>query len=287
MPSITRCQLDHAVISVRDRMDEAAAMFTRIGFTLTDRGFHSTGSTNHLMVFERDYLELIGFPPPGQPIRSDLVHVPIGLDGLVLQAADARGIHEALVARGFPASEPQNLARKVILPGSTIEEEARFTTVRLPRGALQGGRIYYCRHETPHLIWHAPLQSHANGATGIASFTIAVPDPASEIARYESVLDARATIRADGSACISLGHARLELVTPCALQASLGILACDPIDHDGGSRDAYMAMLTIKVRDIAGTRDMLHRSGVSMARLGKHLIVPAAQAMNCTIAFAE
>ena len=287
MPSITQCPLDHAVISVRDRIDEAAAMFTRMGFTLTDRGFHSTGSANHLMVFERDYLELIGFPPPGQPIRPDLVSAPIGLDGLVLQAADVPGIYQALVARGFPAAKPQNLARKVILPGSTIEEEAHFTTVRLPRGALGGGRIYYCRHETPHLVWHAPFQSHANGATGIASFTIAVPDPAKEIARFESALDAHATIRGDGSAFISLGHARLELATPCALRASLGTLACDATDHNGQPRDAYMAMLTIKVRDIAGTRDTLHRNGISMTQLGDRIVIPAAIAMNCTIAFSE
>ena len=88
MPSVTQCPIDHAVISVRERMDEAAALFARMGFTLTDRGFHPTGSSNHLMVFECDYLELIGFPPAGRTIRADLLEAPIGLDGLVLKAGD-------------------------------------------------------------------------------------------------------------------------------------------------------------------------------------------------------
>ncbi len=42
--------------------------------------------------------------------------------------------------------------------------------------------------------------SHANSATGIASFSIAVPDPAAEIARCEKILDTRGSSLADGSA---------------------------------------------------------------------------------------
>ncbi|MSP96345.1 MAG: VOC family protein [Betaproteobacteria bacterium] len=287
MTSITRCPLDHAVISVRTRMDEAAAIYTRMGFTLTERSFHAAGSCNHLMVFERDYLELIGFPPDGQAIRADLQDALIGLDGLVLHAGDVEGIHRALVARGFPVGAPQPLARKLTLPGSAIEQEARFTTLRFPRGALQGGRLYYCRHETPQLVWHAPFQSHANTALGIASFTIAVPDPIAEIARYERILDTRAQIGADGSARIQLGHATLELLTPAALESTLGALACDAADAEGRARDAYMAMVTIKVRDLAVTQRALRRGGFSPARLGEHIVVPASEAMNCSIAFAQ
>ncbi len=285
MTSPTQCPLDHAVITVRDRMDEAQAIYTRMGFTLTERSFHAAGSCNHLMVFEHDYLELIAFPPAGQKIRPDLLESPIGLDGLVLKAGDVDGIHQELVARGFPAGAPQPLARMLTLPGSTIEQEARFTTVRFPRGALQGGRLYYCRHETPQLVWHPPFLSHANGAAGIASFTIAVPDPAKEIAQYEKILDAAGTIAADGSARISLGTATLELLTPAVLHTTLGALACDPADADGQKRDAYMAMVTIRVRDITSAQDVLQRGGFSFEQRGDRLIVPAAEAMNCTIGF--
>jgi len=287
MPSVTQCPIDHAVISVRERMDEAAPIFSRMGFTLTDRGFHPAGSSNHLMVFERDYLELIGFPPAGRTIRADLLEGPIGLDGLVLKAGDVQAIHRQLVARGFPAGAPQPLSRKLMLPGSSVEEEARFTTVRLARGAVLGGRFYYCRHETPQFVWHAPFQSHHNGALGIARFTIAVPDPISEITKYERILDTPASIGADGSARIRMGHAELELLTPMALQTTLGMLACDAHDFDGRERDAYMAMVTIKVRDLAATKSALQRGGFSVAALREGIAVAAAEAMNCTIAFAQ
>ena len=120
---------------------------------------------------------------------------------------------------------------------------------------------------------------------GIASFTIAVPDPAAEAARYERILDTRAKIGTQGSASIQLGETTLELLTPETLRSTLGALACDAADADGNERDAYMAMVTIKVRDLAATHDVLHRGGFSPARLGERFVIAASEAMNCTIGF--
>ena len=46
--------LDHIVIDVRDRIDEAALRFGALGFQLTPRGYHSLGSSNHLAIFATD-----------------------------------------------------------------------------------------------------------------------------------------------------------------------------------------------------------------------------------------
>ena len=54
--------LDHVVINARDDMDRAADVYRRLGFTLTERGYHSLGSMNHLAMFGTDYLELIAVP---------------------------------------------------------------------------------------------------------------------------------------------------------------------------------------------------------------------------------
>ncbi|MBT7732591.1 MAG: VOC family protein, partial [Rhodospirillaceae bacterium] len=55
-------RLDHVVINVRADMDVAEATFRDLDFTVTPRGYHTLGSINHLMIFETDYLELIGIP---------------------------------------------------------------------------------------------------------------------------------------------------------------------------------------------------------------------------------
>jgi hypothetical protein len=77
----------------------------------------------------------------------------------------------------------------------------------------------------------------------------------------------------------------LQLLTPAALQTTLGALACDAADADGQKRDAYMAMVTIRVRDLATTRSVLQRGGFLSTQFGDRLVVPASGAMNCTIAF--
>jgi len=286
--AVTHRPLDHAVISVRDRMDEAEATFRRMGFTLTPRSFHTAGSANHLMVFEHDYLELIGFPPPGLTVRADLVDAPIGLDGLVLHAHDAAAIHADLAARGQPAGAPQPLSRALRLPGADADDTARFTTVRFPRGAVQGGRLYYCQHDTPHLVWHRPWMEHANGAMAITGFAIVVPDPLAEAAHYERILGCASTVRSSARSTIALGQATLTLLTAATLSASIGDGIPDARDASGAVREAYMAMVTIRVRNLARVAGVLQSGGFRINRTDEHtIVVPARQAMNCAIAFTD
>ena len=74
--------LDHVVINARDDMDRAADIYRRLGFTLTERGYHSLGSINHLAMFGTDYLELIAVPKGATTGRMDLLTFPFGLNGL-------------------------------------------------------------------------------------------------------------------------------------------------------------------------------------------------------------
>src|SRR5580692_2114904 len=70
--------LDHVVVNVRDRIDEAAETYCRLGFTLTPRGYHTLGSINHLAMFGTDYLELIGVPEGASSGRLGLLDFPAG-----------------------------------------------------------------------------------------------------------------------------------------------------------------------------------------------------------------
>ena len=79
--------LDHVVIDVRDRMDEALATFAGLGFQLTPRGHHTLGSMNHLAMFATDYLELLGFGAGGGS-RPELAPFPVGLNGLVFKTGE-------------------------------------------------------------------------------------------------------------------------------------------------------------------------------------------------------
>jgi len=81
--------LDHVVINARDDMDRAAEIYRKLGFTLTERGYHSLGSMNHLAMFGTDYLELIAVPKNATTGRLDLLNYSYGLNGLVFGSEDS------------------------------------------------------------------------------------------------------------------------------------------------------------------------------------------------------
>lgn len=71
-------RVDHAVINVLTGMDAAVERFGALGFAPTARRHHSLGSINHLMMFEGDYLELVGIEAGATKVRQEVASAPIG-----------------------------------------------------------------------------------------------------------------------------------------------------------------------------------------------------------------
>src|SRR5580704_11473009 len=166
--------LDHVVIDVRDRIDEAMRCFQSLGFQLTPRGRHTLGSVNHLAMFATDYLELLGFAGDGA-IRPEIMHFPVGLNRLVFTTADADSVHAQAAASGLPILPVQSFSRPVTLDG--VARDARFRTTRLDPEKVAMGRVYFCEHQTPDLVWRPEWQTHPNGACAIARVVVATADP--------------------------------------------------------------------------------------------------------------
>ncbi|MFL9899745.1 VOC family protein [Paraburkholderia fungorum] len=152
-------KLDHLVINTRFDTDAAQLLFEQLGFTLTPRGYHTLGSINHAIVFGEHYLELIGLPADGKTVREEIVSSPLGTDGLVFRIDDPEATFNALRDAGLEATPPQTFSRPVPPLG-----EARFTTVRLTPGQMPGGRVYFCQHLTPELVFRDEWRTHSNGA---------------------------------------------------------------------------------------------------------------------------
>ncbi|MGH7714605.1 MAG: VOC family protein, partial [Vulcanimicrobiaceae bacterium] len=143
--------LDHAVIDVRDAVDEAVTLFRRLGFSLTARGYHTLGSVNHLAVFQSNYMELLGWERSAPPeTRPELSRFPAGLNGLVFRADDADTLTVSLTNAGLPAQPPLSFSRPVRLPNGA-QMDARFRTVRFDPGTFGSTRLYFCEHFTPEL----------------------------------------------------------------------------------------------------------------------------------------
>ncbi|MCO6418295.1 VOC family protein [Siccirubricoccus sp. KC 17139] len=275
-------QIDHVVVDVRDRMAEGAETFRRLGFQLTPMGKHSLGSANHLAVFGTDYLELLGTDVPGGKLRPDIAPFPQGLNGLVFRAWD--GESEALEARlranGVPAQPAQSFNRPVELPDGT-QGDAKFKVVRLDRAAAFDGRLYWCEHMTPEHVWRPEWQEHPNGTLGIARVLLSVRDPERQAAQFRRMFGAEAvTMREDGRAVLRVKDAAVEAAPHAAVAAELGNAAPNP-----AGRGDYMALLGLKVKDVAEAARCLMMARVQAAMAAGILRVPAKVAVNTTIDF--
>jgi hypothetical protein len=266
--------LDHIVIDVRDGLDNAEARFRALGFTLTPRGHHTLGSSNHLAMFATDYLELLGFGSGGAA-RAEIQHFPVGLNGLVFKTEDADRTHAHAQGAGLPILPVQAFSRPVALGAET--RDARFRTTRLDPQLVPMGRVYFCEHLTPDLVWRPEWQAHPNGARAIARIVVATPQPQRTAELFRGLFGGDAAQPADGRIVIAAGRARVELASPEAVAAEFGPAAADP-----AGRGEYLAAAQFRVTSLDATARVLRRP-IEDGRI----VVPAAEACNTTLAFAE
>lgn len=272
--------LDHLVFDVRDRMAEGAARMAALGFQLTPMGKHSLGSANHLAVFADDYLELLGTDVPGGPLRPDIASYPIGLNGLVFKTGDAEALSARLLASGVPAQPAQSFHRPVDLPGGS-QDDARFRTVRLDRAAAFDGRIYWCEHLTPQHVWRPDWQVHPNGVASVARVLLSVRDPERQAAMFRRMFgEGAVTAGADGRVLLPCGPVTVEVAPHALVAAELGAAAADP-----AGRGDHMALVALRVADLAATAALLRTHDVAAAPCPAGLRVAADAALNAVVDF--
>ena len=270
--------LDHVVIDVRDRIDEAMRSFSALGFRLIARGRHTLGSVNHLAMFTTDYLELLGFGEGGAT-RPELARFPAGLNGLVFKTTDADLVYRHAAATGLPVLPVQAFSRPVALDGTT--HDARFRTTILDPARVAMGRVYFCEHLTPDLVWRPEWQAHPNSACAIARVVVATPDPPRTAKLFRDLFGDAGVSEHDGRCEIAAGSVQVELTPPTMVAAEFGDAAAE-----AAGRAEYMAALGIRVRSLGEAAQWL-RTVPGVRIEPQRLIVTAAAAFNTTIVFSE
>lgn len=274
-------QIDHLVIDVADRIDEAAQRYAALGFHLTPKSQHSLGSANQLCMFASDYLELLS---PGDGKRPDLAGFPVGLNGLVFALHGADAFYEGLRAKGVPAQPVQRFSRPVDLAGGE-RKDVRFNVVRLEPRSVFDGRVYFCEHLTPELVWRPEWQTHPNGALELARVALASCDPDRLAAAFDHLFSSGAAMRKDEPGVryvLFAGKVAVEIWLQNDLAAALGELMPNP-----AGRADYLALMGIKVRSLQKTEATLRANAVQFVRRDGCILVPPAEAMNVTLEFVE
>lgn len=277
-------RIDHVVVNVADQLDAALEQYRRLGFTITPRGHHSLGTSNHLAVFGDDYLELIGYEPQNAERAAGSWGALRGLSGLVFKTRDSDGLAAELRQRGvkLDANSPQAFFRPVQLPDGSLRD-ARFRTVRLDPATVPNGRIFFCHHLDPDLVWRPEWQAHANGAVGIHGVTIEARDPERSIKLLEGLFGVAASGAVEVGWRLTAGTASVEYLRPETIRARFGATT----ENSPNAADRKVA-LTLRTASLDKTRQALRSGGIPFSEPSPGLlVVPSSHAFGVALGFVE
>lgn len=253
MKTISALPLDHTVINVHFEMDHAQAIFESLGFYLTPRGRHSLGSINHLIVLEDDYVEIVGLPTDTAILRQEVLESPVGIDGLVFQTNNADRTYQALRQKKRPVQPVQAFSRPVALEGIAVD--ARFRTTRFQPGTYAAGRVYFCQHLTPELVWRKEWQSHLNQTLRTAAVLIVTSHPATEAKQYLTASGGKLEKGTQGEWRIQAKKYALVFVTPLQYAQCYGQLVSDP-----STRESFFGAIALYTRDLHAAKERVMRT---------------------------
>lgn len=183
-------------------VDSASRALERLGFNLTPYSAQShrlepggplvpAGTGNRCVMLAEGYLEFLtptGDTPVANQLRAAIQRYT-GVHLIAFGTATPDIDHARLAKAGFQPLAPVALERSI--DSMTGPGTARFTVVRVPPGTMAEGRIQYCRHLTPGLVWQARWIAHANHAAALRGILLCVEDPqeaAQRYARYTGLL---------------------------------------------------------------------------------------------------
>lgn len=274
-------QLDHVVINVAEGLNSSAQLFRRLGFNLTDRGYHSLGSSNHLAIFNDNYLELLGFEDRNSLLRKDLYQAALGLNGLVWKTQDADAVYQHLSVHQLADSQPKSFFRPVKLNDGT-EPNARFQTVPVRAQRIPHGRSFFCQHLTPELIWRTEWQTHPNAVSHITEFVISAQDIAYAAQVYVDVFgEEYLTVVDSQELALQAGRARVRFVTPEKALADFGIT------HSGNDETAKMVAVGFATQSLEAARRSLQRGDIHFTEIDDRVVVQVGHGLGLAIAFSQ
>lgn len=225
-PAITG--IDHLLVGVSD-LEQARESWLRLGFTLSPRGRHvGWGTANYCVMFQNDYLELLGIIDPNQftDELGQFLKSRQGLLSVAFASDDAEASADHLSAVGVNVDGPQELSRVLELPEG--EAQPAFRLLHLPASATPGLRAFICHHLTPELVRRRAWCRHLNGAMAIQSVTAVVEDPSALAIPYGELFGFDRVRVSDGIVEVDSGHGTICFTTRAAARRAYPALRRSP-----------------------------------------------------------
>jgi hypothetical protein len=111
---------------------------------------------------------------------------------------------------------------------------------------FEAGRVYYCQHYTPELVWHRPWMSHPNGVRGFRELVVVTDNAEIEVPRYAKAAQSSPERQGDDWVIALPAGFRLTLMSPAGYRARYGELA---VESDG--RGGFFGAVVLEAPDLA------------------------------------
>jgi catechol 2,3-dioxygenase-like lactoylglutathione lyase family enzyme len=280
--------LDHVIHAVLD-LDAASEFYSRLGFTVGARNRHPWGTHNHIVQFPNFFLEILTVAEPEKLPAADsanrfaavnhyfITHAGEGLSGLVLESRDSALDMAAFETAGFGGVPVFHFSRKgKRADGSETEVGFDLVFARYP-GSPRA--VFFTMKQTrPENFWSPELQRHANGAVAISACALVAENPTDHHIFLECFAGVRDVRSSSLGLAIETPRGTMLAFDRRGFADTFGVEP--PVDE--GLR---VGAVVFKVRDLAATRELLQRNGVSARDHREKLVVSGGAAHGAVIAF--
>lgn len=274
-------RVDHPVVAVHE-LEPTRAQYKKLGFVVPPAGRHQEwGTANICIMFADDYLEIRGVGDPTKflaGLDKFLVHGQ-GLCGVAFNAKNADESYAEAKATGVGIELPRHLNRKLVLEDRTLD--LHFKTVMLAHDLYPGlTHANLCEHLTPDALRQPGWLDHPNGVVAFGRLVGVVSDFDAAQKAYELLLGPQNVKREADRLWLDFGEgADVELIT-AEEAARRG-------DDQPARGEAYMASATLRVKDIAQTRQVFEANGIRFRQVGQALAVDPADACGAHLYFQQ
>ncbi|MFI6710661.1 VOC family protein [Nonomuraea sp. NPDC050478] len=280
--------IDHTVLITTD-LAATCARYEALGFTLSPVSPHRlaerpggpllpTCTANRCAYFGQSFIELLGIVDPAAPDPWGVHQLRRTYRGLLmtLGSRDVAATEERLRAAGLASTGIRALEREVSTPDGprTVRADSvRIDAAHTPEGALQA-----TQHLTPQYVHQPRYLDHPNGAIGLHSVLLVVPDDEMDghEERYARMLDADVWI--DGpKRVLPMRHGRVEIIPQSSLDDFL----------PGHTVPALplLAAHTVAVRDLTAARTLIEGNLITTHTTPGGFYVTADDAHGVPLAF--
>lgn len=292
-PNQHRLGIDHPVVSVRNH-PEAVQKFIRLGFSPSPISYHPWGSVLTLMMFENNFIELIGIDDPSKfgtgevdgfcygRTLGQFLERSEGLGLVALHSKDIESDFAAVKATGLPVQQRVDFRRKLTKADGT-PDEAVVSLGMVMDTDLGDASNFLCQQHRPEFIWRKDWQNHPNGATAVDEVVYVTPDLGLLETRWTKLFGPAGTLRIDGHVESGTGCGRLVALTYAQANdrfKSVGM----PVSY---TDKPHGIALRVRVRDLQTTERTLSENGVTYGQTPSGVAVTPESAGNTIIEFVE